>query len=123
MQLAYKDELTGLNCCIHWNEWYGLLLGYVEVPTSHPWHGKNYKEIPGKIHGGLTYSGKLNTGNWWIGFDRPCRGNSGSLMEEIENLIQAAKRRGPTVTPEATSMMRKELENLCRQVVAAKESS
>lgn len=42
----------------------GWVNGYVRVPEGHPWHGKDYDDIPADVHGGLTYSG-----GDWIGFD------------------------------------------------------
>ncbi len=54
--------------------------GYVGIPASHPWHGKDYNvlEPSPDVHGGLTYSNEAvgpdfeetqPLGLWWIGFD------------------------------------------------------
>ena len=52
--------------------------GYVGVPKSHPWFGKDYMDIKIGIpvHGGLTFAGNEPAGfsdpnmNWWfLGFD------------------------------------------------------
>lgn len=57
----------------------GYRCGYVKVSPGHPWHGKDYDEIPGddaSVHGGLTFAeadrpcaaGGDDDG-WWLGFD------------------------------------------------------
>ena len=59
------------------NDWLGHLCGYVALPPSHPYYGKDYDDIPVKVHGGLTYaqdsqgeiSWALTPKAWWIGFD------------------------------------------------------
>lgn len=54
----------------------GYRCGYVRVPDGHPWHGKDYDDIPVDVHGSLTFSeadvpcsnpGPDNA--WWVGFD------------------------------------------------------
>lgn len=54
----------------------GYRCGYVRVPAGHPWHGKDYEEIPAEVHGFLTFAepdahcGKGGEDDaWWIGFD------------------------------------------------------
>lgn len=48
----------------------GYANGYVAVPPEHPYHGKNYDDVPVEIHGGLTFdsdAASINlstTGNW-----------------------------------------------------------
>lgn len=42
--------------------------GYVNLPKTHKWYGKQYDNIPVDIHGGLTYSGQDGE-SWRIGFD------------------------------------------------------
>lgn len=46
--------------------------GYVEVPTGHPMHGKDYGEAPDEWHaavnGGLTFAGSIE-GRYFVGFD------------------------------------------------------
>jgi hypothetical protein len=70
---AYPGEqfrALGCDCTIIRNG-LGSLCGYVRVPDGHPWHGKHYDDIDAKVHGGLTFSGKLRADmdGWWIGFD------------------------------------------------------
>jgi hypothetical protein len=59
----------------------GHWCGYVAVPPGHPWHGKDYNDVPMEAHGGLTYAdacqGKIchipkpgeSDDVWWFGFD------------------------------------------------------
>lgn len=96
---VWIDPDTGLDCMIVRNR-YGALCGYVGVPPGHPWHRKDYDEVPVEAHGGLTYS-NLCDGNeeggichtpepgrpadvWWFGFDCSHLGDLPPLM--IENL-------------------------------------
>lgn len=71
--------LTGLMLRSRLGNW----CGYVGVEPGHPAYGKNYFDVPCRVHGGLTYSGECQ-GNvchvpapgspdtlWWLGFD--CR--------------------------------------------------
>jgi len=90
---------AGLRCitvdCRPWRNFMecGTHNGYVLVPESHPWHGRDYNQGDGtepdstvpeywdwrdtapdsivNVHGGLTYSGTLlgDDGGWWFGFD------------------------------------------------------
>jgi hypothetical protein len=50
---------SGITEGIHWEIRLSPLKscgnGYVIVPESHPWFGKDYDEIEVEIHGGLTY--------------------------------------------------------------------
>ena len=67
----------GFNCkIIRVNpEFSGHLCGYIEIPESHELHNMGYDEIEEKYnyelpaHGGLTFSGILKSGGYWIGFD------------------------------------------------------
>lgn len=69
----------GYPCAIKRNPTLGHLCGYVGVPESHPWYGKDYGDLEVSIHGGLTYGRGcdeyLPTPNgfdgptWWFGFD------------------------------------------------------
>lgn len=48
------------------------LCGYVAVRKGHPMFGKNYDDIPVRVHWGLTYSSHMNEDDkntWWLGFD------------------------------------------------------
>ena len=44
-------------CSIYKHDSLGHLCGYIGVPTSHPWYGKDYDEVEADVHGGLTYFG------------------------------------------------------------------
>jgi hypothetical protein len=54
--------------------------GYVVLPPEHPYHGRDYEEIPVPVHGGLTFAESADNlnweeldegdkGGWVIGFD------------------------------------------------------
>lgn len=82
------DEATGLDCLINRGN-SGVLCGYVGVPESHPFFGKDYDhtDIGCDVHGGLTFAdgchesgdegkgichpkqGAANETVWWLGFD------------------------------------------------------
>lgn len=51
----------------------GYLCGYIEIPKDHKGYGVDYNDKMWddiSCHGGLTYSGKLDTPEkWYIGFD------------------------------------------------------
>ena len=81
----WADEATGFACLIKRNR-LGALCGYVGIPEGHPWHGKDYDEVPAEAHGGLTYASLCQEGPegetichvpapgkpeplWWLGFD------------------------------------------------------
>lgn len=66
----WQDEETGLPCLMVRNRG-GALCGYVGVPDTHPWHGKDYSacvkgcgkdwcehtpESAIRVHGGLTFA-------------------------------------------------------------------
>jgi len=75
-------EHCGLPVLIQRNSM-GALCGYVAVPQSHPWHGKQWSDpdIWIQVHGGLTYSAGCDEEichapkqgeadkMWWFGFD------------------------------------------------------
>jgi hypothetical protein len=46
----------------------GFLNGYVDLPSTHFYFGKNYNDIEVYCHGDLTFSEEVN-GMWRIGFD------------------------------------------------------
>lgn len=89
-KMQFVDEATGLPCLIVRSPSGGHLCGYVGVPSSHPWHGKeydNYDLIRPDVHGGLTFSEHCTPSAdegrgichivedgeddkvWWFGFD------------------------------------------------------
>lgn len=48
--------------------------GYVGLPKTSRYYGKNFNDIPVACHGGLTYGrsylfGQDDEDTWWIGFD------------------------------------------------------
>lgn len=47
--------LDGIACSI-WKHDMGHLCGYIGLPPSHPWHGKEYDDIEADVHGGLTFA-------------------------------------------------------------------
>lgn len=52
----------------------GHRCGYICVPKSHPWYGRDYNDIlSAEVHGGLTFSerrlGSQRSQGWWLGFD------------------------------------------------------
>lgn len=74
-------EHEGMTCMALRHPLSGHWCGYVGVPPSHPWHGKDYNDCNVEVHGGLTY-GAACKGNvchtpkpgepahlWWLGFD------------------------------------------------------
>lgn len=56
-----KWEYLGLTCYIYRNPNSGTLCGYVEAPE--------YIDIEGDVHGGITFRGRLKTGEYALGFD------------------------------------------------------
>lgn len=74
---AWQDEPDlvswnhrGLSCLIVRHQHFGTLLGYVAVPTWHPFYGRSWGDIAVRVHGGLTYSGRGPAAiGFWIGFD------------------------------------------------------
>lgn len=83
------DEDTDLDCMVRRGPM-GQWCGYVGVPPSHPWWGRNYSDeaIDVEVHGDLTFSslgqdGADGAGSgichvllpgrpdpvWWLGFD------------------------------------------------------
>jgi hypothetical protein len=88
-KLYWVDEYTGLDCLIRRSVKFGALFGYVGVPNSHPYFGKDYYGLNVECHGGLTFSGLSDEDGdrgicrikeeeeekdgdekiWWLGFD------------------------------------------------------
>lgn len=85
----WVDEATGLDCLIHRGP-LGALCGYVGVPRTHPFHGRDYDQVDVdvEVHGGLTYAALCQEDTedeghgichvplpgrdpevWWLGFD------------------------------------------------------
>lgn len=71
---------AGFSCFILRNQ-IGCWCGYVGIPESHPYFGKDYNDIPVDVHGGITYADKCDPpichipekgmpeNVWWLGFD------------------------------------------------------
>lgn len=70
MPMLWSQKVGGINCFAIQNHLStgGVANGYCIVPQGHPWHGRDYDEIPVEIHGGLTYA-EIDGGEWVIGFD------------------------------------------------------
>jgi hypothetical protein len=56
--------------------WAGYINGYIKVPSTHPWWGKDIDQLYDiSVHGGVTYSesglhtSKGDEQGWWVGFD------------------------------------------------------
>jgi len=53
----------------------GSLCAYIGIPLKHPLAKQNYNDLPIDCHGGLTFGGKGEGGNyrpegyWWYGWD------------------------------------------------------
>jgi len=72
--------VAGFSCFVLRNL-QGAWCGYVGVPESHPYFGKDYNDVDVVVHHGLTYAGKcsppichvpsagLPDNVWWLGFD------------------------------------------------------
>ena len=77
----------GYKCCVLFMP-IGHRCGYVLVPHWHSQYGKNYRDIPIKCHGGLTYSSHFLMGqefpSWWIGFDCAHAGDIADKESQIK---------------------------------------
>lgn len=51
--------------CVVADNGIGFYVGYVMILEDHPWHGREYEEIPAEGHMGITFSGERD----WIGWD------------------------------------------------------
>lgn len=73
----------------------GPFNGYVRVPSSHPYAGRNEDDVPVRVHGGLTYAETDEDGSTLFGWDDchawPCeRGakeETNSLAEQLAALV------------------------------------
>lgn len=64
VHLGFRWEVTANNL--------GYRCGYVGIPYTHPWFGRDYDDINPRprVHGGLTHAQPGTAlGEWWIGFD------------------------------------------------------
>ncbi|MGH9001500.1 MAG: hypothetical protein ACRDYV_00060 [Acidimicrobiia bacterium] len=85
-KVHWTDPDTTLDCLAVRNR-FGAWCGYVGVPPGHPWHGRDYDDVPADVHYGLTYAATCQEGAaegegichvpapgrpvdvWWLGFD------------------------------------------------------
>lgn len=68
----WVDEYSGYTCYIKRNPVFKFLLGYVEIPSSHPFFGKDLMDdcFDLEVHGGVTFSGAgRHPFKWKVGFD------------------------------------------------------
>lgn len=116
-------------CSIWKHPDYGHLMGYIGVPRSHPWYGKDCNkddELDGvDVHGDLSYShhedfeGRRpphDTGMdiWWLGFD--CA-HAGDLSPGL------VRPRDPANVYRDEAFVRRELAKLVSQAAAATSGS
>lgn len=73
---TWVDSATGLRCTLRRSKACGHLIGYVEVPSSHPLYGlrlhhQRVKDLIGpSCHGGITVAKPAGpAGGWLFGFD------------------------------------------------------
>ena len=143
-KMQWPDPATGLPCLIVRNTHVtGSLCGYVGVPDTHPWHGKDYNDLPDygpDVHGGLTFAAPCTETDdetshichvpdpgepdnvWWFGFD--C-GHSGDLSPAMEARHRSSPF-GATVygggyreTYKTIAYVREEVTKLAAQIAAA----
>jgi hypothetical protein len=100
-RIEWKHK-SGLDCLMVLGP-VGSWCGYVGVPKTHPYYGKQFDEVHADVHGGLTYANECqghichktdnNDHVWWLGFDTAHSG-SGDLspgMLSVRNQIPALK--------------------------------
>jgi hypothetical protein len=82
---SWINKESGYPCLLKRNMHFGFWLGYVGVPSTHPYYKKGYDDIGYlDVHGGLTYTGwhpndetwnqppdymSRDESYWWLGFD------------------------------------------------------
>lgn len=99
----WQDAGTKLPCLIVRGP-AGALCGYVGVPESHPYHGKDYDDLGLEVHGGITFahgcaaSADESRGIchrpapgesdhvWWLGFDCAHAGDYSPKFDRIDRL-------------------------------------
>lgn len=93
------------------------LCGYVGIPKTHLWYGKDYDDIDADVHGGLTYAShslryQPETDFYWIGFDCAHAGDFCSMFDlEYEHVVNERFE-----TYKNMGFVEKELKKLVRQV-------
>lgn len=140
------DEATDLDCLIVRNHG-GALCGYVGVQPGHPWHGKDYTDVPDvEVHGGLTFASLCQEGAedgpgvchipepgrpanvWWLGFDcahymdvTPSHDVlMGSLLKNLDDVQAVIDRASPYgQTYRTFEYVQQECAGLAEQIAAA----
>lgn len=105
MSTIKQFEHNGLVCTIKQMDGVGSLpswlCGYVDVPATHPMHGKHYDDVDVDVHGGLTYSEKEGD-VWRFGFDTahfgdgPVERSEEYVTSQCERLAEQMGERGCT---------------------------
>lgn len=94
-ELVKQFEHAGLQCHIYKIAGLGIgslsggwHCGYVDVPGTHPLHGKHYDDVNVDVHGGLTYSDNVEENeSWRFGFDTAHHGDGAA--EQSLNYLTA----------------------------------
>lgn len=97
----YKDfdykvkEFISKNEGFNTERWF---CGYVRIPKGHELYGKIYTYIENiSVHGGLTYGGFDDDGEYWLGFDcnhwldNPIKNDAEYTEDECLKLIDQIK--------------------------------
>lgn len=103
--------------------------GYVGVLPGHPWHGKDYGDVPVEVHGGLTFSDGCEGDPpyrichiplpgqpddvWWLGFD------CGHFMDLLPGMPMFNDIEPPIYEYRTEAYVKAEVERLAAQVRAA----
>jgi hypothetical protein len=66
--IIFEDNHKGYDIVIKFFENDNHYCSYVKVPKNHRYNGIDYHDIDIKVHGGLTFSDKIED-DWWIGWD------------------------------------------------------
>jgi hypothetical protein len=101
----------------------GYRCGYVRLPINHPWHGRDYDDVPADVHGGLTFAaadvpcpkgGEDNA--WWIGFDcAHCDDAPDPALPHLAGRLWSP----PDAVVRTQEYVQAECERLCEQAQAA----
>ena len=115
-----KYEVMGDFPTAIWLNHFGAHCGYLGVPKSHPWFGKDYNDLDVEVHGGLTYANgapdfPYATGLeiWWVGFD------CGHFMDYMPGMPSGGDEDPSAFKDEA--YVRTEIEGLARQAAEASQ--
>jgi hypothetical protein len=91
----YKETLCRIRRLMVWegpnNEHLsmGQLNGYIQLPAHHPWVFQDPFEIDCDVHGGITFGGPDEKGDYWIGFD--CA-HSGDIVPSHKDIGENVKK-------------------------------